>query len=119
MKTILFIFSLFVSTISFSQTYTKHKTLDNTAIFQKTSANTATLKFENEDGYVVTKNCTNRRETAEGLTYMVGNGDYITIVKNPWAAMNNPFLPAGTVAFDISFYNSLDRKLWTCTVYPE
>jgi len=53
MKTILFIFSLFVSTISFSQTYTKYKTLDNTAIFQKTSSNTATLKFENEYGNVM------------------------------------------------------------------
>ena len=107
--------TLFVS----GQTYRKHKTLDNTAMFQKTSSTTATLKFESAAGNVVTKNCTNRRETADGLTYMVGNGDYITVVKNPHAVYFSLEHNEALIGFDISFYNSLDRKLWTCTVYPD
>ncbi len=94
-----------------AQTYPQPKLTspDKKVMFQRTSATTATLKFENVNGYIVTEYLKNRSVT-EGeirvITYRTSDGYYIELT---------PII-TWCVAFNIDYYTPLDRKLWSSAI---
>jgi len=93
--------TLFVS----AQTYPllAIKSLDNTVSIQRTGHKTLTLKFENENGYIVTKK----------LTHTTNQAGHVSI----WTSSDGYYIKLQPTAFafashDIEYYSSLDRLLW-------
>ncbi len=115
MKKLFLLAVLFVVSISnlsvFGQAYPlpKLKSFDNTVMFQRMSETTATLKFENVNGYIITENLKNRSKTGEVITYRTSDGYYVKLTPTP-------FNFSGLVSYEIDYYNPLDRRLWSSRV---
>ncbi len=108
--------TLFVS----GQTY---KSLNGNEVLTKTSSTTWTIKWGNKDGGVTTKYLTlsQRKRTSahnipDNMSFKIYNiknsADYILIGDEHLSDPINKYLMRG-----ISYYNELDRKMWSCEVY--
>ena len=101
-----------VSTINlsvFGQTYAKFKSFDNTVMFQRTSEIKATLKFENVNGYIVTEYLTCTAGDGNTATYTNKDGSYAILTTTPWNF-------SGITSYEIDYYNSLGRRLWSSRI---
>ena len=102
--------TLFVS----AQTYPQPKltSFDKTVMFQRTSEATATLKFENVNGYVVTEYLKNRSQSGDVVTYKTSDGGSVVLQPTPFNFSN-------LASREIEYYNSLGRRLWISRVVAQ
>ncbi len=134
MKNVLFLLvfcltsTLFVS----GQTFKPFKSSSGSVLLQKTSNTTATLKFENTNGYVITKYLTlsNRQKTAEEtmedeiakiwfrgtdgyspskIWNVNGEDDYVITKPGPMITTSPNY--------SVFYHNALGRKIWDVVVY--
>jgi hypothetical protein len=112
MKKLILTAVLFVAATSTSivsaQTYPGYamKSFDNKIFFQRTTATTGVLKFENVDGIVVTKSLKNRSQTGEVITWRMSDGGYITL-------RPTPFNFSSYFCYELEYYNELGNFKWT------
>lgn len=113
---ILTLFLVLTSTLFVSgQTYAKFKSSSGDVSIEATSRTTAILRFENANGYVTTKYLTLSNPNAAVKRWNCSDGSYVTTENAPFD--RDPFNQAkGLDSYLVTFYNSLDRKLWDSVV---
>jgi hypothetical protein len=103
--------NLFVS----GQTYAKFKSPSGDVSIEATSRTTAVLRFENANGYVTTKYLTLSGNSSDVKRWNCSDGSYVTTEVAPFD--RDPFKQAkGLDSYLVTYYNSLDRKLWDSVV---